>query len=147
MTKSKFRTQFRATMLSRLDGDNHTVATRILRKLEDLQGRLSTLGEFHGKDRDTLIVFKENEVVAGVVIHTLPAIDIIIAPGSPIECARIIQFAHTRAEGVLNGIGAQEYLGVVPICEENPMWREKVRERFDGELFDAELYEVFRRAL
>lgn len=66
-------------------------------------------GAWFGRDKDTLLVQLDHEILGALVIQKLPFLDpLLLKPGIRLP-ALVLEFLRLRAEGILQGTGADEY--------------------------------------
>ncbi len=134
--------------LSQMSTEKASLAIGELNDIESASGRSTAGGGWGGADRDTLVLFNEQDHLLGAaVIHRLPAVDMLFNNRFPVSHRmHFASYLQARVEGYLHGLGQQEYLAVVPLGGKQG-WTNHVRELFDSEPFPAERFAVFRRRL
>lgn len=138
--------------LSQVTPESLPFVLKDLKELEFVRGRDTTAGGFVGDDRDTLVLFRDDDsdipiALGAAVIHRLPAVDMLFNNRFTVsQRMHSASYLQARVEGYLHGLGQREYLAVVPL-EGEPGWTDHIRRLFDSEQFPSERFAVFRRRL
>lgn len=69
-----------------------------------------------GPNIDTLLIFLDDKLVAGLCVRRVAMLDPLVVVEHPGEVAagRLLDYGRLRAEGVLQGMGFNEYMFCIP---------------------------------
>lgn len=142
------RAKFSARMLSSF---TPTEAREYIAKLEAAVAAspmgLSPGSRWYGPHVDTILVFRDGDLVAGLVVRTVGVLDPLVVTGDlgPLP-ARFLDNLRQRAEGVLMAQAHEEYL--FHVGPEAPAgWVELILKMGGTEDLGAEGIQTFRRKL
>jgi len=145
----EFRAGFSTRLLSRCYAAEAAEFVAILEKgVRDNPVGVSPGPTWCGPAIDTLLVFYDGKLVAGLCIRKVAMLDPLVIVGDlgPVP-ARLLDYMRLRAEGMLLPQGVDEYYFCVPVGNSQPSWLRILTQMGGTENLSDDGIELFRRKL